>query len=271
MNFDLPSRVQRPSKKPLPLALIKPTRAQMLALLAIYYQIIGLWIAATPAIAASYEVDLAAKNGSGSGGAASAEIDRTSARADGLILLLVPLAAAWASRLEKVQQTRWVQAVLSATKIDLTGLLAPSDMAAILKASADWNAALIRDVSAETEKRIANIVFSGLQQEMSRYDVAKEIAKATGMSRRRARAIAVDQTNKLNANLNKARMQQAGIDQYQWIHSAKLRARPTHLARNGKVFPWEGPGSIDPSDQPAILPFCGCSARPVILPSGNVG
>jgi SPP1 gp7 family putative phage head morphogenesis protein len=218
---------------------------------------------ALAAIAASYEADLSANNGEG--GAAKAEIDRTSARADGYLLLLVPLAAAWAARLEKVQQARWVQAVLSATKVDLTGLLAPSDMAAILKASADWNAALIKDISGEAEKRISNIVFAGLQQGMTRYDVAKEIVKATGMSRRRARAIAVDQTNKLSANLNKARQQQAGLNQYLWRHSAKLHARPTHLARNGQVFPWEGKGSVPPDDQPGVPPFCGCTAQPVIV------
>ena len=154
--------------------------------------------------------------------------------------------------------------MLRATKIDIGPLLGSSDVTAILKASADWNAALVKDISAQIQRQIANVVFAGFQQQSSVYEVAKQISTVTGMARRRARNVAYDQLNKLGAELNKARMSQAGITHYQWIHSAKLHARPTHLARNGKVFPWEGPGSIAPDDLPSVPPFCGCSARAVI-------
>jgi len=268
MNIDLTKILSGKSsrrKANYVLALIKPTRAQMLTLLAIYYRVVQLWIDATPAIAASYEVDLSAKDGPGTGGAAKAEIGRTSAQASSLILLLVPVAAAWASRLEKVQQARWVQAVLSATKVDLTGIIGPSDMAAILKASADWNAALVRDVSGEIEARISNAVFTGFQSHTSVYETAKEINKTTGIARRRARNIAVDQSNKLMAALNRARREQAGIGEYQWVHSAKLRARPTHLARNGMIFKNDDP-RIAPNDRCGVPPMCGCFERAVISP-----
>lgn len=256
MQFDLSKKVHRPSKKEIVLAALLPTHAQMLTLFAIYDQVVKVWSEATDKIVAAYET--------GNSNEIKAEIDRTSAAAQSVILLQIPVIGIWAARLEKVHQGRWVKSVLSATKIDLAPILSPSDMSAILKASADWNAALIKDISSEAQRRISNIVYAGLQQGTSRYEIAKQIVDATGMSRKRARNIAVDQTNKLTANLNKARQQQAGIDKYKWRHSAKLHARPVHLARNGKVFPWTGPGSVPPDDQPSIPPFCGCTAVPVV-------
>lgn len=256
------ARVGTKRRKPVVIAPIKPTRAQEMALLSIYLQIVTLWATAAAKIAAAYSPSDAPSNGPAD---AAREIDRTARQAATLLITLPVALTAWASRVDKVYQAKWVRAVMAATKVDISSLLAPADVNAILKASADWNAALIKDVSSEIQRRIANIVFSGFQQKSSVYDVAKEINKAIGMARGRARNIAYDQLNKLGGALNKARQQQAGITHFQWIHSAKLHARPTHLARNGKVFPWEGSG-IAPDDMPSIPPYCGCTARGVILP-----
>jgi SPP1 gp7 family putative phage head morphogenesis protein len=261
MNFSLTPSAKR---RPITLAAIKLTNAQQLTLFAIYNRIVKLWVDAAQPIADAYATSLSETQPSNGPGDAARVIDATAAQAAALAILLPAMLTAWASRIENVHQAKWVRAVMAATKVDIGPMLAPSDMSAILKASVDWNAALIKDVSAETQRRIANIVFSGFQQKSSVYDVAKEINKATGMARRRARNIAYDQLNKLGASLNKARQQQAGITHFQWIHSAKLHAREWHLARNGEVFPWEGPGSIAPDDMCGVPPFCGCSARAVV-------
>jgi SPP1 gp7 family putative phage head morphogenesis protein len=142
-------------------------------------------------------------------------------------------------------------------------MLGPSDVTAILKASADWNAALVKDVSGQIQRQVSNIVFSGFQSKTSVYEVAKEISKTTGIARRRARNIAYDQINKLGAALNRARREQAGIDSYIWTHSAKLHARPTHLARNGMIFKNDDP-RIPKGDRCSEPPFCGCHERAVI-------
>jgi uncharacterized protein with gpF-like domain len=125
----------------------------------------------------------------------------------------------------------------------------------------------VKDVSGQIQRQISNIVFSGFQSKTSVYEVAKEINKTTGIARRRARNVALDQTRKLGEALNRSRMDQAGITHFLWQHGATLHARKWHLERNGKVFPFEGPGSIDPSDMPSIPPFCSCSTRAVVLPA----
>ena len=263
MQFDLNARAKR-RRKAILLAAVKLTHAQELTLYSFYNRVVKLWEEATQRITQSYATSLSGDHPSNGPGDAAREIDATAIQAQTLMILLPTILTTWASRVEKVHQAKWVRAVMAATKVDITPMLAPSDVTAILKASADWNAALVKDVSGQIQRQISNIVFSGFQSKTSVYEVAKEINKTTGIARRRARNIAVDQRNKLQAALNKARMEQAGVTHFQWVHSAKLHARPVHLARNGKVFPWTGPGSIDPSDWPAILPFCGCLARAVI-------
>ncbi len=263
MNFSLASN--RRSKRPILLAATKLTYAQELALFAIYLRVVKLWEEAAQRIAQAYATSLEQSTPASNGpGDAAREIEATAHQAQILMIVLPAMLTAWASRIENVHQAKWVRAVMAATKVDIAPMLAPSDVTAILKASADWNAALIKDISNETQRRISNIVFSGFQQKSPVYEVAKEINKATGMARTRARNVAYDQLNKLGASLNKARQQQAGVTHFQWIHSAKLHARPVHLARNGKVFPWEGPGSIAPDDMPSVPPFCGCAARAVV-------
>lgn len=262
--IDLNARANRRSKKPLLLAAVKLTHAQQLTLYSIYNRVVKLWEEATQRITQAYEASLPDANTSNGPGDAAREIDATAVQAQTLMILLPTILTTWASRVEKVHQAKWVRAVMTATKVDIGPMLAPSDVNAILKASADWNAALVRDVSDEIRRKISNTVFTGFQSKTSVYDVAKEIAKTTGIARRRARMIAYDQLNKLGAALDRARMEQSGVTHFLYVHSTKLHARPTHLARNGKVFPLTGPGSIAPDDAPGIPPFCGCKMRAFI-------
>jgi SPP1 gp7 family putative phage head morphogenesis protein len=262
-QFDLQSRVKRRSKNPVLLTAIKLTRAQELTLFAIYNRVVKLWEEASHRIAEAYATSLSETHPSNGPGDAAREIDATAARAQTLMIVLPTLLTTWASRVEKVHQAKWVRAVMAATKVDIAPMLSPSDVTGILKASADWNSALIKDISSQAQRRISNIVFTGFQQKTSVYEVAKEINKATGMARRRARNVAYDQLNKLGAALNRARREQAGIDSYVWRHSAKLHARPVHLARNGQIFKNDDP-RIPAGDRCSEPPFCGCFEQAVI-------
>jgi SPP1 gp7 family putative phage head morphogenesis protein len=261
--IDLNARTKRRSKKTILLAPVKMTHAQELTLYSIYLRVLKLWEEAAQRIASAYGSSLDNDGPSNGPGDAAREIDATAVQAQTLMILLPTILATWASRAEKVHQVKWVRAVMAATKVDIGPMLAPSDMTAILKASADWNAALVKDVSGQIQRQISNIVFSGFQSKTSVYEVAKEINKTTGIARRRARNVAYDQINKLGAALNRARREQAGIDSYMWQHSAKLHARPTHLARNGMIFKNNDP-RIPKGDRCSEPPFCGCHERAVI-------
>lgn len=264
VTLNLASRLaaKRRSKKPVVLANIKPTQAQADALFAIYARMLATWQAARERIMAEYERTLSGMttdSPSDTGG----EIDSVAAEIQRLVILLTPDLRQWALRVEQVHRGKWVQSVLSATDIDLDTVLTAGDVNDTVDAALNWNVSLIRDVSDELRKRIANAVFAGFQRRAPAAEIAREISDAVGLARARARRIASDQVVKLGARLNQARQQQAGITKFKWRHSAKRHPRLWHEARDGKVYSWDKPG-IPADDMPGVPPFCGCTAQGVI-------
>lgn len=262
MKFSLASTIRRPSKRPIVLANIRPTQAQADDLAALYMRAVAKWEAGIARLVAAYSAALA-KLVTDSADDVGSAIDSIDAEIQRLVLLLTPDLRAWALRVESVHRGKWVANVLSAASVDLNTVLTAADVNETVDAVVNWNAALIADVSDETKRRIANAVFAGLQQRKSADEIAKEIREATGMARARARRVAGDQVVKLGARLNQARQEQAGITSFKWRHSGKRHPRSWHLARNGRVYPWEGSG-IPADDMPGVPPFCGCTAQGVV-------
>jgi SPP1 gp7 family putative phage head morphogenesis protein len=159
---------------------------------------------------------------------------------------------------EAFHRGRW-GAALQPTGVQLGTLLSPVDVATPWKPRVQANVSLIRSLDSEAQTRVEGIIFRGFQARTPANQIARELSEALGMSRARARRIASDQPVKLSAQLDTARMQQAGIEEFTWVHSGKVHYRPWHLARNGKRFKLEG--DIPPDDMPGIPPFCGCRKR----------
>lgn len=127
------------------------------------------------------------------------------------------------------------------------------------------NVALVRNVSDQTRGRISDIVFRGLQARTPSRDIAREIAEATGLGRKRSLRIAADQTVKAAAALDRVRQEQLGFDRFVWKHSGKRHYRPEHRERDGLVFEWDS--AVGRGDPPGFLPYCGCHARAYLDPS----
>lgn len=184
--------------------------------------------------------------------------------AERVIVALQAALGEWAMSVEKYERTRFVGAVMSATRVDLSTILHPNDVRTTLEAVLDRNMSLIRNVSDETRQRIADIFFRNYQQRTPLRKVAKEISEAVGLSRARSLRIASDQTTKLAAALDEERMKEAGITKFQWVHSGKVHYRPEHKARNGKVYNWATARSVLKGDLPGVAINCGCKAKAVI-------
>jgi SPP1 gp7 family putative phage head morphogenesis protein len=264
LSFDLATRVQRPSRRPIALANIATTGAQAGDLYAaLYAPALAVWTAGQARILAEYEATVAQMRTDTAETTAGA-IDSIDAEINRLVITLTPDLRRWALRVERVHRGKWVRSVLSATDVDLNTILTADDVEDTLGASINWNAALVRDVSDDARRRIANAVFAGFQRRAPARDIAKEITEATGLVRARARRIAADQTVKLGARLNQARQEQAGLTSFKYRHSGKAHPRSWHKERDGRIFPWKGPGSIAPDDQPGVPPFCGCTAQGIV-------
>lgn len=177
---------------------------------------------------------------------------------DRLVLDLVPDINLWALQVEAWHRTAWAQA-LTPSGVQLGTLMAASDVAETMQGVVQANVALVRSISSEARNRLEGILFRGFQQRLPARNVARDISQALQMSRARALRIAVDQTQKLSAQLDDERFAQAGIEEFTWVHSGKVHFRPWHRERDGKRFRLKG--DIRPDDMPGIPPFCGCKKR----------
>jgi len=261
-TINLAARTRRPSRRPIVIPNIAPTQAQASTLAAIYLRVVAAWRERLPVIVAEYERTLSEIT-TDSAATTTGTIDGVDAEIQRLVLTLTPDLRRWALNVERVLTGKWVRGVLSATDVDLSTVLSPTDMAETVEASLNWNTALIRDISEEVRRKISNAVFAGFQRRAAAAEIAKELREAVGLARARSLRIAADQTVKLGARLNQARQEQAGLTHFVWVHSGKAHPRSWHRARNGKTFSWTNSG-IPAADMPGIPPYCGCTGRGVV-------
>lgn len=183
-------------------------------------------------------------------------IDRLAGEAARLVVVITPRLRDWSLRIERWHRSRWTGAVKAATNIDLATVLTALPVQETLEAFIARNVALVRDIAAQAQGKIAETVFRNYQQRTPIAQVAKELTDAVGLSRTRARRVAADQTVKLAAALDRERQTEAGIEKFQWRHSGKVNGRDEHIARDGNIYSWSDP----PADLPGSLPYCGCRA-----------
>ena len=131
-----------------------------------------------------------------------------------------------------------------------------------LKLFGSQNAQLIRSLPAQELDQVAQIIERGLQEGSRFHSMTQDIQETFGVTRRRAKLIARDQTSKLNASLTKLRQQELGVEEYIWQTAGDERVRPTHRAHDGKKFRWDQP----PKDtgNPGTDINCRCVAVPVL-------
>lgn len=98
------------------------------------------------------------------------------------------------------------------------------------------NRKLVKSLTGTYIDRMSAIVQDSFAQGMLWKDVQKRLqATFSTLSDARARLIARDQIGKLNANLTKARHEQAGINAYEWLTSMDERVRDSHKPLNGLI------------------------------------
>lgn len=108
--------------------------------------------------------------------------------------------------------------------------------------------------------------------------IAPEIAAKLGVSDRRARLIARDQTNKFNGEMARLTQTEAGITKFRWktAGDAAVRGRPGGIYAKSKENHWALEGTVHEYSNPPIIPgtseraipgqriACRCQAIPVV-------
>lgn len=119
------------------------------------------------------------------------------------------------------------------------------------------NTKLVRSIPEQYHSGLDDTLRRGIMGGDSPRDLARKIRDRFGVTERRARLIATDQTLSAHAELTRYRAQSVGVKQYTWETVNDNRVRPEHAEREGKVFSWDKP---PPDGHPGQPIRCRCSA-----------
>lgn len=144
----------------------------------------------------------------------------------------------------------------------------------MIDASAQEATGLIKRVPAEYLPQVQGDVMRSITTGNGLADLEPALAERNVKIKNWASNVSKDQTRKVYNNINKVRMQDAGVKKFEWIHSGGAnKPRKLHLDRapgglNGGIFSFDDLPIIDERTGergiPGQLPYCGCTMRPII-------
>lgn len=246
---------------------IVPTLAQEAELYGIYNDAIRLWSAFLPTLVAEYDRNsLVAADGlmrDADGAQLQFLIDQIDRQLDNTILYQTEKLGRWVSKVGRWNGAKTISAIKSATGKDVAPFIRLREAQPFLEQSIRQNVALISNVNADMKNRVEQIIFDSLANRRTKKRLTDDLAASLGITKRRARNIATDQTHKLNAALNQFRNQQLGIETYIWQTRLDDRVRKLHKGREGKTFRWDQPPSDGHPGQPVM---CRCGAQAILDP-----
>lgn len=139
----------------------------------------------------------------------------------------------------------------------------------ILNATVAENVGLIKSIAAQYLTAVQGSVMRSITTGNGLADLVPFLNHYEGVTLRRARLIAHDQTRKAFSNINRARMDKIGIKQFEWLHSAGGQVpRKLHVQMSGNIYSMDDPPVIDEKTGqrgfPGQLINCRCRMIPVI-------
>ena len=144
-----------------------------------------------------------------------------------------------------VRDANRVNATRSASAFGINILV---DLTEYLEASVYDNVQLIRTIPEQYMKNVESIVMNNVRSGGRWSAVQKQLVEQFGITDRRARVIARDQTAKINGQLNAKRQVAAGYEYFEWDDSGDSRVRKQHRAHAEKiteygkgVYRWDNP------------------------------
>lgn len=139
----------------------------------------------------------------------------------------------------------------------------------ILSATVTENVGLIKSIPQQYLSGVQQAVMRSITTGNGMQDLVPYLQKHKGITLRRARMIAQDQTKKSFSALSKARMEKIGVTSYEWLHTSGSRhPRKLHIAMSGNVYKYSDPPVIDEKTGERGIPGqainCACRMRPIL-------
>lgn len=136
------------------------------------------------------------------------------------------------------------------------------------------NVSLIKSIPQEYLKDVTGSVMRSITTGRGIADLIPDLEKYEGITKRRAKNIALDQTRKAYNTINRQKLLNNGVKQFEWGHSGgSLHPRESHIDIAGKVFSFENVREeqaalgVPLSDRglPGEPINCKCYMRPIIV------
>jgi SPP1 gp7 family putative phage head morphogenesis protein len=124
------------------------------------------------------------------------------------------------------------------------------------------NLSEIESIREEFFDDLEDELVAGLRDGERLESIADRFESIAGGSKRHAELLARDQFGSLNAQVNKHRQEQVGIERYRWRTSGDTRVRDSHEDLDGEAFTWAdgAPGEGHPGE-----PInCRCTPDPIL-------
>lgn len=148
------------------------------------------------------------------------------------------------------------------------------DLSTVIKASVSENVSLIKSIADYYLGSVQKAVMRSITSANGLQTLQPALEKYEGITKRKAKNIALDQTRKVYNAINKGRMEKIGITEFEWLHSGGgQHPRKDHMEWNGKIFSFDNLPIDAGLNEPVIpgqAPNCKCTMRPVIqINKGN--
>jgi SPP1 gp7 family putative phage head morphogenesis protein len=156
-----------------------------------------------------------------------------------------------------------------AERMSVQSSLAEPRTRAVVEAAAQACTALIKRIPEKYLGEVQTAVMSAITTGSGLNRLVPYLTKRYKGDARHAKLVALDQVRKVSANVNAARLQALGVEEYVWIHVGGERyPRELHQRYNGRRFRYDDPPIIDKHTKergkPGDLINCRCVARPVL-------
>lgn len=143
------------------------------------------------------------------------------------------------------------------------------DTKEIISAITKENVKLIKKISADYLDEVQGAVMRSITSGNGLKDLVPFLQRYKGITTRRARMIAYDQTRKTYNFLNKEQMIRNNVKKFKWLHSGGARQpRKDHIAMSGNIYSFDNLPIIDRNTGERGIPGqainCGCTMTPII-------
>lgn len=138
------------------------------------------------------------------------------------------------------------------------------------------NVSLIKSIARRYLTDVEGIVTRGVSMGRDLGYISEQLGKRYAITKRRAKFIARDQTDKATQAIQRTRDEKLGITEGIWVHlPGQKTSRETHIAMNGQRFKLSGPdaglydSAVGENVLPGFLPGCRCTYRRVLPEFGD--